>query len=173
MPFEPASQGWITQERSTPGHIGDPRQATAAKGETLFRVVLPGRRHLSRAGDPLGRPFPGWVKCTYSGTDDANARAAALAPNLGDLRLDAAGDDAQLHGPPGAFAAGDRDRAASSASATTTMQVSRRDSESPSPSGGVLTGLAADRISPRWLYPAVLLCWSLVGFCDRLGHHLS
>ena len=29
--------------------------------------------------------------------------------------------------------------------------------------GAVVTGLAADRISPRWLYPAVLLCWSLVG----------
>lgn len=38
MPFEPAAQGWITKERSTPGHIGDPRQATAAKGEALFRV---------------------------------------------------------------------------------------------------------------------------------------
>ena len=30
--------------------------------------------------------------------------------------------------------------------------------------GGVLTGFAADRISPRWLYPAVLLGWSRVGF---------
>ncbi len=30
--------------------------------------------------------------------------------------------------------------------------------------GGVVTGLAADRISPQWLYPAVLLCWSLVGY---------
>jgi MFS transporter, ACS family, hexuronate transporter len=29
--------------------------------------------------------------------------------------------------------------------------------------GGVVTGLAADRISPQWLYPCVLLCWSLVG----------
>ena len=38
MPFEPAAQGWITKERSAPGHIGDPRQATAAKGEALFRV---------------------------------------------------------------------------------------------------------------------------------------
>jgi creatinine amidohydrolase len=38
MPFEPASQGWITKERSSAGHIGDPRQATAAKGETLFRL---------------------------------------------------------------------------------------------------------------------------------------
>jgi creatinine amidohydrolase len=38
MPFEPATQGWITQERSLAGHIGDPRQATAAKGEILFRV---------------------------------------------------------------------------------------------------------------------------------------
>ena len=36
--FEPGSRGWITKERSTPGHIGDPRQATAAKGETLFRL---------------------------------------------------------------------------------------------------------------------------------------
>jgi creatinine amidohydrolase len=38
MPFEPASQGWITKERSAAGHIGDPRHATAAKGQTLFRV---------------------------------------------------------------------------------------------------------------------------------------
>jgi creatinine amidohydrolase len=37
-PFEPASRGWITKERSGPGHIGDPRSATAEKGETLFRV---------------------------------------------------------------------------------------------------------------------------------------
>jgi creatinine amidohydrolase len=38
MPFEPAAQGWITRERTEPGHIGDPRRATAGKGETLFRV---------------------------------------------------------------------------------------------------------------------------------------
>jgi creatinine amidohydrolase len=38
MPFEPATQGWITRERSAPGHVGDPRQANAAKGQTLFRV---------------------------------------------------------------------------------------------------------------------------------------
>jgi creatinine amidohydrolase len=38
MPFEPAAQGWITKERTEPGHIGDPRRATAGKGETLFRV---------------------------------------------------------------------------------------------------------------------------------------
>jgi creatinine amidohydrolase len=38
MPFEPASQAWITKDRSTAGHIGDPRQATAAKGQALFRV---------------------------------------------------------------------------------------------------------------------------------------
>jgi ACS family hexuronate transporter-like MFS transporter len=30
--------------------------------------------------------------------------------------------------------------------------------------GGIVTGLLADRISPRWLYPAVLLGWSAVGF---------
>ncbi|MGO9463155.1 MAG: MFS transporter [Isosphaeraceae bacterium] len=30
--------------------------------------------------------------------------------------------------------------------------------------GGIVTGLIADRISPRWLYPIVLLGWSGVGF---------
>jgi creatinine amidohydrolase len=37
-PFEPASRGWITKDRSEPGHIGDPRQASSQKGETLFRL---------------------------------------------------------------------------------------------------------------------------------------
>jgi creatinine amidohydrolase len=36
--FEPASRGWITKERTGPGHIGDPRHATAEKGEALFRT---------------------------------------------------------------------------------------------------------------------------------------
>jgi MFS family permease len=30
--------------------------------------------------------------------------------------------------------------------------------------GGIITGIIADRISPRWLYPTVLLGWSSVGF---------
>lgn len=38
LPFEPATQGWITRERTAPGHIGNPRLATAEKGEVLFRV---------------------------------------------------------------------------------------------------------------------------------------
>ena len=37
-PFEPASRGWVTKDRTAPGHIGDPQAATAEKGETLFRV---------------------------------------------------------------------------------------------------------------------------------------
>jgi creatinine amidohydrolase len=36
--FAPASRGWITRERTEPGHIGDPRSATAEKGEFLFRT---------------------------------------------------------------------------------------------------------------------------------------
>jgi creatinine amidohydrolase len=36
--FEPASRGWITKDRTEPGHIGDPRTANAEKGETLFRT---------------------------------------------------------------------------------------------------------------------------------------
>src|SRR5262245_33499128 len=36
--FEPASRGWTTKDRTTMGHIGDPRAATAEKGEALFRA---------------------------------------------------------------------------------------------------------------------------------------
>jgi len=35
-PFEPATRGWITRERTSRGHIGYPRHATAEKGEKLF-----------------------------------------------------------------------------------------------------------------------------------------
>jgi creatinine amidohydrolase len=34
--FLPASRGWITKERTVPGHIGQPHLATAEKGEALF-----------------------------------------------------------------------------------------------------------------------------------------
>lgn len=36
--FSPAHRAWITKDRTEPGHIGDPRQATAEKGEVLFQV---------------------------------------------------------------------------------------------------------------------------------------
>lgn len=36
--FEPATRGWIMQDRSTPGHIGLPQHASAEKGEGLFRT---------------------------------------------------------------------------------------------------------------------------------------
>lgn len=34
--LEPAARGWTTKDRTTSGHIGDPRAATAEKGEGLF-----------------------------------------------------------------------------------------------------------------------------------------
>ncbi|MBI2924534.1 MAG: creatininase family protein [Verrucomicrobia bacterium] len=34
--FEPASRGWITKDRTAPGHIGSPHLASAEKGEILF-----------------------------------------------------------------------------------------------------------------------------------------
>ncbi len=40
--FEPADRGWTMPDRSVPGHVGDPRPATAEKGETLFRVFSGG-----------------------------------------------------------------------------------------------------------------------------------
>jgi len=36
--FAPATRGWITKDRSGPGHIGSPHLATPEKGKTLFRV---------------------------------------------------------------------------------------------------------------------------------------
>lgn len=36
--FSPAHRAWITKDRTAAGHIGDPRSATAEKGETLIRV---------------------------------------------------------------------------------------------------------------------------------------
>ena len=36
--FDPAGRGWITREHSPAGHVGDPRQATAEKGERLFQA---------------------------------------------------------------------------------------------------------------------------------------
>jgi creatinine amidohydrolase len=37
-PFAPAARGWVMKERSEPGHVGDPRRASAAKGEVLLRT---------------------------------------------------------------------------------------------------------------------------------------
>ena len=37
-PFEPASRGWTMPDRSEPGHIGDPREASAGKGAALFEM---------------------------------------------------------------------------------------------------------------------------------------
>jgi creatinine amidohydrolase len=36
--FEPAHRGWITKDRSEPGHIGSPRHASDEKGERLLRM---------------------------------------------------------------------------------------------------------------------------------------
>ena len=44
------------------------------------------------------------------------------------------------------------------------MAASSWDSVWPSPWEAIVTGFVADRISPRWCYPIVLLGWSGVGF---------
>lgn len=36
--FEPAARGWTMPDRSKPGHIGDPREASAEKGAALFAM---------------------------------------------------------------------------------------------------------------------------------------
>ncbi len=34
--FDPADRGWTMKDRTAPGHVGDPRSASAEKGETLL-----------------------------------------------------------------------------------------------------------------------------------------
>jgi creatinine amidohydrolase len=41
-PFEPASRGWITKDRTVAGHIGEPQYATAEKGEYLLSTFANG-----------------------------------------------------------------------------------------------------------------------------------
>lgn len=36
--FEPAARGWTMPDRSQAGHVGDPRPASAEKGEALFQT---------------------------------------------------------------------------------------------------------------------------------------
>jgi len=36
--FEPATRGWTMPDRSQPGHIGFPHEASAEKGEALFQL---------------------------------------------------------------------------------------------------------------------------------------
>lgn len=40
--FAPATRGWITKERTGPGHLGHPHEASADKGEALFQVFSEG-----------------------------------------------------------------------------------------------------------------------------------
>ena len=45
-PFQPAHRGWVTQERSVAGYIGEPKFATAEKGERLFEGFTAGTHSL-------------------------------------------------------------------------------------------------------------------------------
>jgi len=40
--FEPGSRGWTMSDRSEHGHVGDPREASAEKGEALFQTFTCG-----------------------------------------------------------------------------------------------------------------------------------
>lgn len=58
--FEPAHRAWTTKDRSAPGHIGDPSQATAEKGETIFSTF---------AADVVGllERVISWDGCSWDG----------------------------------------------------------------------------------------------------------
>ena len=141
-----------------------PRPATAAKGETLFRifshdVVAFLERVIAWDGRSSGMPdmdsspsptttiadrpatLQAWSICglmlvaTMLNYMDRQALAQQATEISRDLKLSNA-DYARIEAGFGlAFAV-----------------------------GGIVTGLMADRLGPRWLYPTVLLGWSTVGF---------
>ncbi len=58
--FEPAYRSWITQDRTTPGHIGFPHVASAEKGEALFAAFAEAvGRFLQRVADWDGTSWNG------------------------------------------------------------------------------------------------------------------
>ena len=59
-PFEPAVRGWVMGDRSTPGHVGDPREASAEKGEALFA-------HFSNAAVALLERVIAWDGQSWDG----------------------------------------------------------------------------------------------------------
>jgi creatinine amidohydrolase len=44
--FDPAARAWITRDRTTMGHIGEPAAATVEKGEALFEAFTDGAASL-------------------------------------------------------------------------------------------------------------------------------
>jgi creatinine amidohydrolase len=57
-PFEPASRGWTMKDRSQHGHVGDPRHATAEKGEALFQAFT--RSAVAMIGRMIAWDGTGW-----------------------------------------------------------------------------------------------------------------
>jgi creatinine amidohydrolase len=58
--FEPAHRAWITTDRTQLGHIGDPRHATAEKGERLLS-------HFSSAAVAMLRRVLAWDGTSWDG----------------------------------------------------------------------------------------------------------
>ena len=61
--FVPANRAWVTPDRSPLGHIGYPKEASADKGETLFRVFAAGVVALLEPSSGMAKngthePFP-------------------------------------------------------------------------------------------------------------------
>ena len=144
-PFEPASRGWITQDRSEPGHIGDPRGATAEKGE----IAVPALRRRRRAAS--SNASLAWDGAELGRMTARTASGPGLA--LVGLRAAAAGDHAQLHGPPDALAVGRPTSAGSWASATRITASSSTGFGLAFAAGGIVTGFVADRVEPALALP--------------------
>ena len=161
LPFEPATQGWITKDQSAPGHIGNPRLATRREGrsdspgllrrrrrvpESRCRRRRPGSGRMSAAAAPMLEreeryPLWTWSVCvlmllsTMINYMDRQSLAQMAERICGELRLDDEHYGLLETGFSLAFA-----------------------------SGSIITGMLADRISVRWLFPGLVVAWSAVGF---------
>jgi creatinine amidohydrolase len=147
------------QERSTVGHIGGPRRATAEKAQTLFRIFSQDVvTFLERVIAWDGRS---WERNEMDSATTAIAERDASGLGICGLLLLAT--MLSVHGPAERHRAKQRARS----SRAETEQPGLRPSSS-SVSGwhspwGIVTG-SSPTGSARWLYPAVLTGWSTVGF---------
>ena len=76
--FDPAQRAWTTKDRSAAGHIGNPRVATAAKGETLLALFTADVVDILRR-DRLGRQPLERMNRPFASLDEIERLVAALS----------------------------------------------------------------------------------------------
>ena len=150
-PFEPATRGWITKDRSEPGHIGNPRRRHRREGGDAPPPLRRRRGERSWNGSPRGTAAGGTDDGPLSRVDLGVCGLLLLATMLNYM-----------------------DRQTLSQMATDIGRELRLSNEDYGKlelgfglafaAGGVVTGVPRRPVGVRLLYPALVLAWSAAGF---------